>query len=202
MLKPQITGPDDNNKPYIENFTHSFQKAICIGHISIAPDATTVKKAWSTAWGTNKKKMSYRKNFWNKKIKKRLDVIPKNIKKKFLKLIKPHLSLNPETQRQELIEKCQCFELGQNRCQTVGDPDGEFTPTEPNEESVYRMVEKWMDSAFEQAEILRVIKYIMLEPLVAQIVAISELSISKKKGEHSKILKRLTAMAKEHYIFG
>lgn len=202
MLKPNLSSPDDEDKPLIENFTHSFQKAVCIAHISIAPEIDIVKHTWDKAWDGIEKKISYKSIFGNKKMKQRLDIIPWNIKKKFLEIIEPHIILHPETQRQELINKCDSYELGSNRCQTVNDPDNDFIPTEPNEETVYKMVNDWMDKTFEQAEILRVIKYILLDPLIRQITAIMELSSSKKKGEHAKVLNRLLNMTKENYIFG
>ena len=203
MTKPHFTGPDDNSeKKSMTNYIHSYQKTVCIGHVSLAPDITTIENIWNNAWGLNEAKIPYTSFFGHKKMDELIQVIPREVKKIFLNAVKPYIFLDHETQRKELINRCFCFELGENRTQKKYEPDNLFLPTEPDKESVLEMVTKWMDKVFEQAEILRAIKLMLLEPLIEQIEAISEISSSKRKGEHAKVLRQLERMTKVNYIFG
>lgn len=201
--KPRFLGEGEIEKSqHIGNALIAYQKPICIGHLSLAPCVESVTSVWDRAWeGEDVKIISYKQVFGNKKVAKRVGNTPQQVKKKFLAAMEGLLFFDLKTHKDLLVEKCQTFQLGENKCQTLDDED-KFVITEPNDLSCQEMVNRWLDKTFEAAEILRTIKIIMLEPLIQQIEQIKQMSGKVRYGDHSKVLLWLQRMTKETYILG
>ena len=173
------------------NYVHSIQEAVCIGFQSLCPSFQICKDEWSSvaiddvnlvtflslSTLEQQKKMEMQRETFES-----FSISMKNIIERQLNDAK------------NLLDSCNVFELGNN-----ANADTE-TFDEPDAITINSMVCDWLDLAFKQAEILTLLKTIMLYPLYEHIAKSTR--EFKRSGDFARVTNSLRELTSNFYVFG
>ena len=169
------------------NYVHSIQETVCIGFQSLCPDFNI----WSEQWPCVLDVSPNLVDFLN---------LPFPKKQRYIDQLQSFAASMRSIVNKELsdvgymLDSCKVFELGNN-----ADASSDAFE-EPNQNSIKSMVFEWLDFAFKQAELLRLLKQIILQPLFAHVNRST--GGFKRKGDFARLTNKLQNLIGNFYIFG
>lgn len=173
------------------NYVHSIQEAVCIGFQSLCPSLQICKHEWSNVAIADIDLDSFLR-LPTLERQKKMEMERGSFESFSIalkKLIEQQLN-----DTKHLLDSCNVFELGTN-----ANVDTE-TFDEPDAISINSMVCDWLDLAFKQAEILALLKTVMLHPLHEHIA--KSTNEFKRTGDFARVINGLRDLTSNFYVFG